>query len=235
MPSTDTLPVSEVFGPVWQGEGPHTGRVCYFIRLGLCNLTCEWCDTAFTWDRSRFDVDAECPEVEVDEIRRRLGTVPVNSLVVLSGGEPLMHQRKEAFEEVLELPLRFHVETNGTLVPTGPVAAAVEHFIVSPKLSTRDPEPKRIKPVALSRFAQLAVEGKASFKFVAGDWLDVERVVTLVAEFGIPTSAVWVMPEGVDATTLLDRARKLAPAVERFGFNLTLRQQVLLYGTERAR
>ena len=55
----DDLVVAEIFGPTWQGEGPSAGQVAAFVRLGLCNLTCAWCDTAYTWDRSRFDLRAE--------------------------------------------------------------------------------------------------------------------------------------------------------------------------------
>ena len=44
----DTSPVSEVFGPTLQGEGPHAGRPCHFIRLGGCNLSCSWCDTPYS-------------------------------------------------------------------------------------------------------------------------------------------------------------------------------------------
>ena len=33
-----------------QGEGPETGRPSIFVRLSLCNLTCVWCDTPYTWN-----------------------------------------------------------------------------------------------------------------------------------------------------------------------------------------
>jgi 7-carboxy-7-deazaguanine synthase len=41
---------AECFGPTLQGEGKHIGEQAYFIRLGLCNLDCKWCDTPYTWD-----------------------------------------------------------------------------------------------------------------------------------------------------------------------------------------
>ena len=44
------LAVSEIFGPTHQGEGPSTGRLCGFVRLARCNLSCLWCDTPYTWD-----------------------------------------------------------------------------------------------------------------------------------------------------------------------------------------
>lgn len=44
----ETMFVSEVFTSV-QGEGPFCGRPSVFLRLGLCNLECAWCDTKYTW------------------------------------------------------------------------------------------------------------------------------------------------------------------------------------------
>jgi 7-carboxy-7-deazaguanine synthase len=46
--SEPSLRVSEIFSSV-QGEGPHVGRPSIFLRLGLCNLSCTWCDTPYTW------------------------------------------------------------------------------------------------------------------------------------------------------------------------------------------
>ena len=81
-----TLPISEVFGPTLQGEGPHAGRTVQFIRLGGCNLSCSWCDTPYTWDASRFNLRQELTPMSVQEILDRIiPGVPI----VLSGGEPL--------------------------------------------------------------------------------------------------------------------------------------------------
>jgi organic radical activating enzyme len=37
------LPVMEHFYTI-QGEGAHTGKAAYFIRLGGCDVGCHWCD-----------------------------------------------------------------------------------------------------------------------------------------------------------------------------------------------
>jgi hypothetical protein len=58
-PAGATLPVSEVFGPTFQGEGALRGAGASFIRLGGCNLTCRDCDTPYTWDAARYDLRAE--------------------------------------------------------------------------------------------------------------------------------------------------------------------------------
>jgi organic radical activating enzyme len=229
-----TLPVAEVFGPVWQGEGPHAGRRCTFLRLGLCNLHCSWCDTPFTWDTGRYDVAAECPqrdEAWLDEELSRQET----DLLILSGGEPMIHARNPTLLHALAgWSGAVHVETNGTLLPSLELAGRVEHWMVSPKLGNGgDPAGRRLRPAVLAYFADLAGTGRASFKFVVVEPGDLDEVEELAHLAGIPTQAVWIMPEGTDAACLLARARSLAEGVAERGWNLTLRQQVLLYGTRR--
>ena len=63
------LVVSEVFGPTFQGEGPSSGQRAMFVRLGRCNLDCAFCDTAYTWDWTRYDPDAELRRRSVDDAR----------------------------------------------------------------------------------------------------------------------------------------------------------------------
>lgn len=232
-----TLPVSEVFGPVWQGEGPHTGRVCSFLRLGLCNLSCTWCDTPYTWDHTRFDVHAECPPRTPkwigDQLRQH-----ATRLLILSGGEPLIHQRNEALISLLSdhTSSEVHVETNGTLAPETWLADRVAHFTVSPKLAHGgDPPGRRLRQQPLEDFAYLARQGRAAWKVVVQTEQDVDDATHLFELYGVPSDARWLMPEGVKTYGLLHRARQLADVILASGANLTLRQHTLLYGTERGR
>jgi organic radical activating enzyme len=228
-----TVPTSEVYGPVWQGEGPFTGRLCYFLRLGLCNLHCSWCDTAYTWDHDRYDVHSECPPRNLTEL---VTLLPTSGLLVLSGGEPLIHQGNPVLQEALDNDLDLHVETNGTLIPNDWAWFRVSHFTVSPKLAYQgDPEHRRIRVRTLQEFARLARDGRAIFKVVVRDDKEVATAFDWFERLEVPEHARWVMPEGVEADVVLDRARQIAPAVAARGLNLTLRQHVLMYGTERLR
>lgn len=235
LPGT-TLPVSEVFGPVWQGEGPHTGRRCSFLRLGLCNLRCAWCDTPYTWDTTRYDIHAECPDRDPHWIHQRL-IEHETSLLILSGGEPLIHQNSAALHDLLgNITHELHVETNGTLIPAGWLQERVGHWTVSPKLAHGgDPEDRRIHGDALHAFAELAVLGRCAWKIVVGNEADVKEASQLMDHFAVPSAARWLMPEGITAVDVLDRARHLERSIAESGANLTLRQHTLLYGTERGR
>jgi 7-carboxy-7-deazaguanine synthase len=230
-----TLPVSEVFGPTFQGEGRSSGRLASFIRLGGCNLTCHGCDTAYTWDAARYDLRAELTSLTAAEILERLPPAP---LVVISGGEPTMYRDYPAMAElvdVLAVDCDIEIETNGTRVP-GPVLTRWDsvRFNVSPKLDgpmSTDPASRRIVPEALRAYAELAEAGRATFKFVVRTPGDVDQALAVADAHGIPRRAVWVMPEGSTPHLTLSHARAVADAAIAAGVNLTLRTHVLLWPT----
>lgn len=226
------LPVSEVFGPTFQGEGPHAGVRTGFVRLGLCNLSCEWCDTPYTWDRDRYDVDKECPPTSVAQVHARLRAMAVGT-VCLSGGEPLMHKAK--LETLLTPEWEWHAETNGTIAPPPWWAYRVAHTTVSPKVTTGDPYKKRIKPAVLAEWVRLAQAGKAAFKFVVGKPRDLDDVQAVCDAVGLAQRHVWVMPEGTTSDVVLARHRALAPHILARGWNTTTRLHTLLYEQERGR
>ena len=238
----EVLPVVEVFGPTFQGEGPSAGRVAVFVRLGGCNLSCVWCDTPYTWDARRYRLREEIRPVPVTEVVGCLTAAAAavdRPLLVLTGGEPLLHQQRPAFRSLLaaaaHLGLTTEIETNATRIPApdlpgGPVLNA------SPKLShAGDPRSRRIVPAAMSALADLARAGRARFKFVAAGTPDLAEVESLVSEYGLPGHSVWVMPQGTNSAAVLSTARVLADPVLAHGWNLTLRTHTLLWDDERRR
>lgn len=226
------LPVNEVYGPVMQGEGPYTGRPVWFLRLGMCNLSCTWCDTPYTWDASRFSLALENENMTAEQIVKLL---PERGTVVLSGGEPMMHSLNDTLQQVMANPGRqWHVETNGTIAPPTWMEDRVQHWSVSPKLSTSgDPEKKRIKPKALMAYASLARVGLAAWKFVICTEADLAEASELVYDFGIPARQVWVMAEGTTPEAQLAGMRQLEAKATDRGWNLTPRLHVLMHGDER--
>lgn len=226
-----TLPVHEVFGPVWQGEGPAAGRVAHFLRLGGCNLSCWWCDSAYTWNGTEMADELDWPQ-----LAERLAGLEPDQLLVLTGGEPLMHQSNPLIERLLGRADRIHVETNGTIAPRGPLLDRAEMFMVSPKLNEQgDPLKRRIKLGPLELFASLARQERAAFKIVCATPAEVRAAASFLAELEVPRWASWIMPQGFTPADVMDTARAIAPTVLDHRLNLTLRQHVLLYGQERNR
>ena len=77
------LPVMEHFYTI-QGEGAHTGKAAYFIRLGGCDVGCHWCDVKESWDASIHPLTPT--ELIVDHVMD--SKTPA---VVVTGGEPLIY------------------------------------------------------------------------------------------------------------------------------------------------
>ncbi|MDE6482941.1 MAG: 7-carboxy-7-deazaguanine synthase QueE, partial [Rikenellaceae bacterium] len=77
------LPLVEDFYTI-QGEGFHTGKAAYFIRLGGCDVGCKWCDAKATWNPELY------PPVPVDTVISRIRQARADSIVI-TGGEPLIY------------------------------------------------------------------------------------------------------------------------------------------------
>ena len=77
------LPLVEDFYTV-QGEGYHTGKPAYFIRLGGCDVGCRWCDAKYTWNPRVF------PPVDIEVVVSRAKACAAQAIVI-TGGEPLLY------------------------------------------------------------------------------------------------------------------------------------------------
>lgn len=194
------------------------------------------CDTPETWDARRFDLRQTLTRRPVDEIvARALQGDP--GLVVITGGEPLLHQHQDGWRALIGALLlagaEIEIETNGTVTPTEHTARCVTRLNVSPKLThSTDPVEKRIRPDAL---AALVATGKAAFKFVCRTTADVAETALLAERYRLPPSRVWIMPEGTDSTTITRRLGEIADPAIAAGFNLTTRLHVLAWGDEKGR
>lgn len=224
-----TLPVSEVFGPTLQGEGPHAGRLVQFIRLGGCNLSCTWCDTPYTWDSTRFKLSVENPPTEVSDV---LSRVVAGRTTVVSGGEPLIHQDRPAWDELLsglaQRGCEIHLETNGTIDPNDVTRHRVRHYSISPKLPNAGTHKPGQDP-ALDPGWWTVVVSKA-FKFVCRDSDDVGAAVAYAEFYDIPRSLVWVMPEGRCTAELERTWPAVAASAVKHRINATHRLHVMAWG-----
>lgn len=228
----DLVPVSEIFLSI-QGEGVWAGTPSVFLRTYRCNLSCTWCDTKYTWlgqEKALPGVEfTPLPAREIEDKVARFGC----KHLVLTGGEPLLHQRQvePLLARLKQQGYFIEVETNGTIVPTAEVTEAVDCFNVSPKLSNSLVNVNaRVKRDALRAHVQ---SNKAWFKFVICAKGDIGEVEEMIAENGIPRERVILMPEGIDALTILERSRWIAEICKARGFRFTPRLHILLYGNKR--
>jgi len=105
------LPVMEHFYTL-QGEGFHQGRAAYFIRLGGCDVGCVWCDVKESWDADKH------PKFDVQSLRLEVAKTPAE-IIVITGGEPLMHDLAELTKELQASGFKTHLETSGAYSLTG--------------------------------------------------------------------------------------------------------------------
>lgn len=115
------LPVMEAFYTI-QGEGFHQGRAAYFIRLAGCNVGCFWCDVKESWD-----VDKH-PKLSIADIVQQAAHEPAR-LVVITGGEPLMHNLEEITGRLQSEGFETNIETSGSF----PLSGKWDWICVSPK------------------------------------------------------------------------------------------------------
>jgi 7-carboxy-7-deazaguanine synthase len=247
-----TLPIVEIIGPTVQGEGPRLGRRTALIRLGGCNLTCAGCDTPYAWKQGGQSTPMTIPTiaehlvslivVTLDEVGD--GQLTVNRpfhQVVITGGEPLLHQGSDVFRELvvslLAGGISVEIETNGTIVPApwfmprlliGEDTVGVS-FVASPKLVgslASDTLSKRINPAALRWFTN---NPGNTFKIVCRTIDDVQTVGRWADTNGIPRHKIWIMAEGATWSDHITRARCLADSVLAEGMNVSTRLHLALW------
>jgi len=115
------LPLMEEFYTI-QGEGYHAGKATYFVRLGGCDVGCHWCDVKESWD------EANHPRVTVDKIVENAAQYP-GKAVVVTGGEPLMHNLDYLTTQLQNRGIKTFIETSGAY----PLSGSWDWICLSPK------------------------------------------------------------------------------------------------------
>lgn len=115
------LPLVEDFYTI-QGEGFHTGKPAYFIRLGGCDVGCAWCDAKNTWNPRLY------PPTEVSTIVGRAVACAAQSIVI-TGGEPLLYPLDLLTVALHRHGLKIFLETSGS----HPFSGEFDWVCLSPK------------------------------------------------------------------------------------------------------
>jgi 7-carboxy-7-deazaguanine synthase len=188
--TTGTLPVMEHFYTI-QGEGFHQGRAAYFVRLGGCDVGCVWCDVKDSWNADKH------PKYTIKDLILKVEATSAK-LVVITGGEPLMHNLDELSSALQLKGFETNIETSGA----HPLSGSWNWICVSPK-KFKAPLPE-ILPLANE--LKVVVFNKSDFEWA-------EKYEALVS----PTCKLFLQPEwdkAAEVTPLLIEYIKQHPKWE---------------------
>lgn len=237
-PSREGIPINEVFYSL-QGEGALAGVPSVFVRTSGCNLRCWFCDSYHTsWEPTGAwrSVDSVIEEVQSHKQATH---------VVLTGGEPLLHEESVELLERLETE-GYHttVETNGTIYRDAPVDLAS----ISPKLASSTPTPDRDPQgdgewednheenrIDMDALCRMVDSYHTQLKFVVTGESDLPEITSLVdqvramTESTVADQQVLLMPEGVTRKQLDENRVEVAEIASEYGYRYTPRIHVDLW------
>ncbi|MWV39330.1 7-carboxy-7-deazaguanine synthase QueE [Natrialba sp. INN-245] len=235
----ERLPINELFCSL-QGEGTLAGVPSAFVRTSGCNLRCWFCDSSHTsWEPTHAWLGLE-------EILAEVESYGIDH-VVLTGGEPLIHDRSvDLLEKFADKGYHTTVETNGTIYRDAPIDLAS----ISPKLATSTPTPDRSptadgadewesrheeKRIDLESLSNLVESTDCQLKFVVTGDDDLAEILELLSALRETTDAtvrdedVLLMPEGATREQLAETRTRVAELALSHGFRYSPRLHVDLW------
>jgi 7-carboxy-7-deazaguanine synthase len=235
----DNILISELFGPVIQGEGALAGKVSHFIRTAGCDYRCTWCDSLHAVDPKQ--IKAAARRLTSEQILHETLALPAAPWVTLSGGDPVAWDLNK-----LCSGLRFHeykiaVETQGSLWHS---------WLNYANMVTCSPKPPssgmagRLDWDMLENYDK-RLDSRLIFKIVAFDEADLDFIEPIHARFphvplyistGTPQSKQWRRDL---QTQVINGFRKISEAVllreSLRDATIGCQNHVLLYGRELGR
>ncbi|MDR2653121.1 MAG: 7-carboxy-7-deazaguanine synthase QueE [Prevotellaceae bacterium] len=176
------LPLVEDFYTI-QGEGFHSGKPAYFIRLGGCDICCRWCDAKFTWNPKNH------PPVEAKKIVERASSFPAKAAVV-TGGEPTLYPLGILCNELKNKNIQTFIETSGAY----PLTGIWDWICLSPKY--QQPPLAEIFPIAnelkviIEKIDDLewaeenaAKVSKDCMLFLQAEWSKYSEITPIIVEY----------------------------------------------------
>jgi 7-carboxy-7-deazaguanine synthase len=236
----DTILISELFGPVLQGEGALAGKVSHFVRSAGCSFRCSWCDSLHAVLPIRIKESSR--RLTVDQIVNEVQKLPPAPWVTLSGGDPVAWDDLGSVAANLKLlKYKVAVETQGamwndwlhyadlvTCSPKGPSSGMVDKL-----------------DVAVLQKYKARLGSKLVFKIVAFDEVDLDFAERIHRAFSdVPlyiTSGTPQQSKSRFATQMntIDAYREISEAVLKrpalLDATVGCQQHVILYGNELGR
>ncbi len=181
------LDKKKIFGELYpsiQGEGKYIGIPSLIIRTFKCNLQCPHCDSKFTWgDEAEYTLSDALDFINTNKTKFHH--------VIITGGEPLIHQ-PDIRTILRAFPyLFFTIETNGTIKPDAILANLMSQHLwsVSPKLYLWDNTPLLKQIVGWDAF------NNVQLKFVITCPEDLNKIKFLI-DTQIVEKQIIIQPDG---------------------------------------
>lgn len=236
--AADSLPLNELFYSL-QGEGKLAGVPTVFIRTSGCNLRCWFCDSYHTsWEPTH-------SWLSLDDIIEEVESYSDATHVVLTGGEPLMHDESvELLDRLSERGYHTTVETNGTIYRE----TSIDLVSLSPKMENSIPTPERDpsgdgewadrhddRRLDFGAMGSLISEYEFQLKFVVTDETDLPEITALIDDLqaevdtAITNDNILLMPEGATRERLNETRELAAELAMEYGYRYTPRLHVDLW------
>ncbi|EJC0905794.1 7-carboxy-7-deazaguanine synthase QueE [Campylobacter upsaliensis] len=232
-----------------QGEGKFAGRLAVFVRFANCNFNClgfgvkkqkegrelVGCDTlraVFTKEYQNTYENLNAKELFLRVLKM---TKDLKPIIVITGGEPLLHHKKSEFLKfiklLLEAKFEVHFETNASIRVDFKKYPLYKKciFALGVKLSNSGvSKEKRLNYKALKAFKK---EAKKSFyKFVLEEEFLSKAEGEIKEILSVVKNEVYCMPLGENETRLKKNALALVNFCLKNGYNYSDRTHIRLWG-----
>jgi organic radical activating enzyme len=205
------MKILEIFAS-HQMEGKESGKVTVFVRNFFCSAKprCKWCDVQ----------NYKPVEMPINVIIKKIKSYKNIKHVTFTGGD-FNCEQNNLHKIMKELKgYTFSIETNGVI-------------FVNPNLfETVACSPKKqclCKKVLLS----YKKYNNVIFKFVIENKKSYDKWTLIIKKLKLPKERCFLMPEGRDKKTIVDKTKWLSALCVKDGFNVTTRIQYLLYGKKK--
>lgn len=244
------LPVLEVYRAV-QSEGSRFGRPTIVIRTTGCTHRCYfgeggWCDSWYT------SIHPEKGIFKFQDIIDIYDENPQVKEMMLTGGSPTMHPAlvNELTHFANERDIIITIETEGsafveTDYPIGLISLSPKFSNSIPVVGTVTPagrvvDEKFIKIHNRKRLNTTAIKQMMEFHtdyhykpVWDGTPKNLEEIEAYRVELDIPKNKTWVMPAGDTREQLILMYPLVFEMVAEHGYNMTGRDHIIAYNTER--
>lgn len=200
-------PISEIFGPTIQGEGPLLGHRTYFIRFRGCDFDCSWCDTKYAVLPKYSGWESWLGKMEPKEILERLINLGWQGYewITLSGGNPALFV-DAYFCEYMKATAnaKLAIETQGSREMAARVVDQyIDSMVVSPKPPSSGMHEKADRYIveSLLRTRPQGPDYYSCLKYVIFDQTDLEWAYEFDQTL---KNSVWWVPRYLSVGTPLD-------------------------------